>query len=76
MWIFTDLKEDYMSSRHKLMFCGSEQSATKLASFYYVPLTNECAEEIGSVRMEPHTDLGTVTVLLQDDMNGLEVNFI
>ena len=67
------LDEDFLSSRHKLMFAGPDKSVTLLTSLYYVPLTDERAEEVGSIRIAEHTDYGTLTLILQDDMGGLQV---
>ena len=71
--MFTGLEVDYLSSRHNYMFGGADCNASLLASFYYVPLADERAEEVGSIRMASHTDFGTVTLILNDNTAGLEV---
>ena len=68
------LQEDYLSSRHKLMFCGAHKNATVLASLHYEPLTEEKIQEINGIWAGEHTDNGTVTLILQDEIGGLEVN--
>lgn len=55
------------------MFCGAGRNITVLTSLYYVPLTDERAEEVGGIRAAEHVDYGTLTLILQDDMGGLEV---
>ena len=56
------------------MFCGAGRNASILTTFYYVPLTDERAEEVESNRISEHTDYGSFTFILNDDIGGLEVN--
>lgn len=57
------------------MFCGADKNATVLASLHYEPLTTEKVEEIGGIRAGEHTDNGTITLIMQDEVGGLEVCF-
>ena len=57
------------------MFGGVEKSATSLAALYYVPLTDERAQQVSGIRAGEHTDYGTLTLILQDDIGGLQVRY-
>lgn len=64
-----------MSSKHLYMFDGVEKNGTILRSLYYPPLTGDDIQP-GVVRCGEHSDYGTITLLLQDDMGGLEVVYL
>ena len=68
------LEEDFFTQCHQNMCQGSEKNATTFRSLYYPSLADRdvCA---GVERCGAHSDYGTVTLLLQDDMGGLEVFF-
>ncbi|EFX82448.1 hypothetical protein DAPPUDRAFT_223803 [Daphnia pulex] len=66
------LDEDYLSSRHRYVFDGVDKNGTMLRSLYYPSLTGDDIQP-GVVRCGEHSDYGTITLLLQDDMGGLEV---
>jgi len=51
---------------------GSGKNATTLRSLYYPPL-EEAHLKPGVVRLGAHADYGTITLLFQDDIGGLEV---
>lgn len=54
------------------MFHGVDKNGTILRSLYYPSLSGDDIQP-GVVRCGEHSDYGTVTLLLQDDMGGLEV---
>lgn len=72
---FKDLKEDYFTSCHKYIFQGEGKNRTIFRSLYY-PRLRETDIQPGVVRCGAHSDYGAITLLLQDDMGGLEVNNI
>ena len=55
------------------MCAGSEKNGTTFRSLYY-PSINDSEVQAGVERCGKHSDYGTVTLLFQDDMGGLEVN--
>lgn len=69
---FVDLEEDFFSSRHQFMFHGAERNRTIFRSLYY-PTLSDTDIQPGVVRCGAHSDYGAITLLLQDDMGGLEV---
>ena len=73
MAIALGLEEDFFSSRHQFMFKGEDKNRTIFRSLYYPALTEEEDIEPGIVRCGAHSDYGTIILLLQDDMGGLEV---
>ena len=86
----TGLAEDFFLEKHKFMIQGAEQNATTFRTLFYPSLDEYCAGELGGdeaqlaaqlagpgvVRCGQHSDYGTITLLLQDDMGGLEVAWI
>ncbi|XP_045615066.1 uncharacterized protein [Procambarus clarkii] len=64
-----DLDRSYFVSTHQQM-C-SDNNATCLRLLYYPPVPPSVCE--GATRCGAHTDYGTVTLLFQDNMGGLEV---
>lgn len=71
-FVYLDLDEDFFSSRHKFMFQGAEKNRTIFRSLYYPRLANSDIQP-GVVRCGAHSDYGAITLLLQDDLGGLEV---
>ncbi|XP_067675218.1 uncharacterized protein [Haliotis asinina] len=61
--------KNFLSECHSLI--GRKGCPTTLRSLYYPPLS-ECAKP-GQVRCGEHSDYGTVTLLFQDGIGGLEV---
>ena len=57
------------------MFRGEDKNRTIFRSLYYPTLTDKDAQP-GVVRCGAHSDYGSITLLLQDDMGGLEVLYI
>jgi isopenicillin N synthase-like dioxygenase len=54
------------------MYQGVEKNATTFRSLYYPSLADSDVQP-GVVRCGAHSDYGTITLLLQDDIGGLEV---
>ena len=57
------------------MFRGEDKNRTIFRSLYYPTLTDKDAQP-GVVRCGAHSDYGSITLLLQDDMGGLEVLYM
>lgn len=55
------------------MFEGVDKNGTIFRSLFYPPLTGDDIQP-GTVRCGEHTDYGTITLLIQDEMGGLEVS--
>ena len=70
------MHEEYFTSCHKGMCQGSEKNPTTFRSLFYPKLTATDISEAGIERCGAHSDYGTVTLLFQDDMGGLEVYLI
>lgn len=70
-----DLNDDFFCSRHQFMYQGVEKNATTFRSLYYPSLADSDVKP-GVVRCGSHSDYGTITLLLQDDIGGLEVKYI
>lgn len=66
------LAEDFLANQHVNMFDGSGKNASTFRSLYYPPL-NDSELQPGTERCGQHADYGTITLLFQDDMGGLEV---
>ena len=66
------LEEDFFSSRHQYIFHGADKNRTIFRSLYYPTLADTDIQP-GVVRCGAHSDYGAITLLLQDDMGGLEV---
>lgn len=70
------MEEDFYIQRHRFMFEGPTRNATTFRSLYYPSLVNYADDELikpGVVRCGQHSDYGTITLLLQNDLGGLEV---
>lgn len=57
------------------MFQGPEKNMTTLRTLYYPALTDDDVKP-GAVRCGAHSDYGTITLLFQDEMGGLEVSAV
>lgn len=55
------------------MFEGLEKNASTFRTLFYPPLT-DADKKPGVVRCGAHSDYGTITLLIQDNVGGLEVN--
>ena len=63
---------DWLSSVHKSM--GTTDNATALRLLFYPPLPANSVIKPGQIRCGEHSDYGSVTLLFQDDVGGLEVS--
>ena len=66
------MEENFFVDRHKFMFQGQYKNASTFRTLYYPPLSDADIQP-GVVRCGAHSDYGTITLLLQDDVGGLEV---
>ena len=66
------MEEDFFSSRHQHMFHGVGKNHTIFRTLNYPSLADSDIQP-GVVRCGAHSDYGSITLLLQDDMGGLEV---
>lgn len=66
------LGETFMRDAHKYM--GHKKSQTALRSLYYPPIATDSDLKPGQIRLGEHSDYGTITLLFQDNIGGLEVN--
>ena len=55
---------------------GTAENATALRLLYYPPLPEDSNIKPGQVRCGEHSDYGSITLLFQDDVGGLEVRDI
>jgi len=67
------LEENYFVERHKHMCAEDKQNPTTFRTLFYPSLSASDTLEAGVQRCGEHSDYGTVTLLFQDDMGGLEV---
>ncbi|XP_060554680.1 uncharacterized protein LOC132715659 isoform X2 [Ruditapes philippinarum] len=67
-----DLGEDFMRNAHQ--YIGTKENSTALRSLYYPPVPPESSIKPGQIRLGEHSDYGTITLVFQDDIGGLEVN--
>ncbi|XP_060561900.1 uncharacterized protein LOC132721597 [Ruditapes philippinarum] len=65
------LGDDFMRNAHKDI--GTKDNPTTLRSVYYPPIPSNLDIKSGQIRLGEHTDWGTITLLFQDDIGGLEV---
>ncbi|KAL3881735.1 hypothetical protein ACJMK2_028131 [Sinanodonta woodiana] len=67
-----ELKErSFLRDCHKRM--GQKSNATTLRSLFYPTITPNSNIKSGQVRCGEHSDYGSITLLFQDDVGGLEV---
>lgn len=66
------LGETFMRDAHKYM--GHKNSQTALRSLYYPPISADSDLKPGQIRLGEHSDYGTITLLFQANIGGLEVN--
>ncbi|KAJ7340037.1 hypothetical protein OS493_002759, partial [Desmophyllum pertusum] len=59
--------------RYMVPLVLAENASTALRLLYYPPLPEESNIKPGQVRCGEHSDYGTITLLFQDDIGGLEV---
>ncbi|CAG7728927.1 unnamed protein product [Allacma fusca] len=64
---------DYFYSNSKWMRDDSVRSMSSLRSLYYPPIRDDSTVLPGTVRCAEHTDYGTLTLLFQDSIGGLQV---
>jgi len=67
----------FLSSLHQGMLSqglvGSVENCTTLRSIHYPPIPDTLLEQPGIIRCGEHSDYGTITLLFQDQLGGLEV---
>lgn len=66
-----DLHKDFMKDAHKL--AGKHGNPTILRTLYYPPITDDTKLKPNQIRLGEHSDYGTITLLFQDDIGGLQV---
>lgn len=66
------LDKNFFGDRHEYMFKSDVKNRTIFRTLYY-PSLADTETLAGVVRCGLHSDYGTITLLLQDDMGGLEV---
>jgi len=68
------MEEDFLGEKHKHVFKDPELNSTNFRTIYYPPLTglSETGLADGVVRCGQHADYATITLLMQDEMGGLE----
>ena len=66
-----ELNKDFMKDTHQLV--GKHGNPTTLRTLYYPPITEDSQLKPGQIRLGEHTDYGTITLLFQDNVGGLEV---
>ena len=62
------------TSTHKIM--ASTKNCTTLRLLHYPGISEDSTIKPGQIRCGEHTDYGSITLLFQDDMPGLEVNIL
>ncbi|XP_071114329.1 uncharacterized protein [Haliotis cracherodii] len=62
---------NYLRSRHRSL--GGKQSPATLRSIYYPPLPEDGSIKPGQLRCGEHTDYGTLALLIQDKIGGLQI---
>jgi len=66
-----DQGKDFLQEKHQKIL--DEGNATTLRSIHYPPIEGTLARRPGIVRCGEHSDYGTITLLYQDNIGGLEV---
>ncbi len=65
--------EEYFIKRHQHLYDPKISSFTTFRTIYYPPIPETLEIGAGTVRCAPHSDYGTLTLLFQDAIGGLEV---
>ncbi|XP_045167127.2 uncharacterized protein LOC123530421 [Mercenaria mercenaria] len=65
------LGENFMRNAHKSV--SKKENQATLRSSYYPPIPQDVDIKPGQIRLGDHSDFGTITLLFQDDIGGLEV---
>ena len=73
--IIPGLDKNYFVDRHRFMFEDEDKNATTFRTLYYPSLSDSDIQP-GVVRCGAHSDYGTITLLLQDGVGGLEVELM
>ena len=69
-----DLKDpEVFTSTHRAM--EGTKNCTTLRLLNYPSISQDSVIKPGQIRCGEHTDYGSITLLFQDDMPGLEVSF-
>ena len=66
------MDKNFFVDRHENMFKSDQKNRTIFRTLYYPSLV-DTETLIGVVRCGLHSDYGTITLLFQDNMGGLEV---
>ena len=68
------MDEHFLAEKHKYVFKDPELNTATFRTLYYPPLTGLSETELsdGVFRCGQHADYPTITLLMQDDMGGLE----
>jgi len=72
---FLGMEEDFLSDKHRFMMEGRDLNTTIFRTNFYPTLEGMSEDELadGVVRIGQHADYGSITLLVQDDIGGLEV---
>ena len=65
------LDKSFMKDCHQ--YIGTTKCSTTLRTLYYPPIPTDSKIKPGQIRLGEHSDYGSVTLLFQDDVGGLEV---
>ena len=66
------LEENFLGDMHNLI--GHKNNQTTLRSLYYPPILENSSIKPGQIRLGEHSDYGSITILFQDNIGGLEVD--
>lgn len=72
--IYLQLNDDVLISNHKNLQDNSIKTQTVLRSLYYYTLNPDDNFPPNAIRCGEHSDWGTITLLIQDMIGGLEVS--
>ena len=65
------LEENFLKDTHRLI--GHKGNQTTLRSLYYPPILDDWNIKPGQIRLGEHSDYGSITILFQDNIGGLQV---
>ena len=65
------LDYEFLSKAHTRL--GKKGNMTCLRSLYYPPITDDSSIKPGQIRLGEHADYGSLTILFQDNIGGLEI---